>query len=196
MKKKINKFVIPALAAIVIGGGATGAVYASAVKGGTVQQEELNDRQEQDMLAKQAKISEKESIQIALGKVAGTVKEAELDDEDGTVIYEIKVQGKDGSEQEVKVDAQTGKVINVEKEEEDDDDQQEQEMLAKQAKISEKESIQIALGKVAGTVKEVELDDEDGTVIYEVKVQGKDGSEQEVKVDAQTGKVIGTEKED
>ena len=51
---------------------------------------------------------------MALEKVPGTVNEIELEVENGTVVYEIEVLSTDGTEQEVKVDAQTGEVLKVE----------------------------------------------------------------------------------
>ncbi|KAB7705602.1 hypothetical protein F9802_13790 [Bacillus aerolatus] len=200
MNNKIKKFIVPALAAAIIGGGATSAIYVSAAtKDKTVEQGEMNDQQEQAVLAKQAKFSEQESVKISLEKVPGTVKNVELDDEDGTVVYEVEVQAKDGKEQDVKIDAQTGKVIKIEKDDEDEkeeSDQQEQARLMKQAKITKEESMKIALEKVPGTVKSVELDDEDGTVVYEVEVQAKDGKEQDVKIDVQTGKIVKIDNEE
>jgi uncharacterized membrane protein YkoI len=58
------------------------------------------------------------AIKIALDRVpGGTITEAELEEEDGRLIYsfEIKVAGKSG-EDEVHVDAATGEVLKVEHE--------------------------------------------------------------------------------
>jgi len=58
------------------------------------------------------------AIKIALARVpGGTITEAELEEEDGRLIYsfEIKVTGKSGSE-EVHVDARTGAVVKQEHE--------------------------------------------------------------------------------
>ena len=74
---------------------------------------EVNDNQDQVTLAKQAKITEAESKTIALKQVPGTVTDVELEDEDGTVVYGVEVQAKDGSKQDVKVNAQTGKIVKV-----------------------------------------------------------------------------------
>ncbi|MFF2498049.1 PepSY domain-containing protein, partial [Peribacillus sp. NPDC058076] len=136
----------------------------------------------------------------------GTVKDVELEDEDGTVVYGVEVQAKDGSKQDVKIDAQTGKIVKVESDDEEENgneendgeenDKQEQAALAKKAKLTEAESKKIALEKVPGTVKDVELEDEDGTVVYGVEVQAKDGSKQDVKIDAQTGKIVKVESDD
>ncbi|MFB7642911.1 PepSY domain-containing protein, partial [Peribacillus butanolivorans] len=145
--------------------------------------------------------TEAESKKIALEKVPGTVKEVELEDEDGTVVYSVDVQAKEGSKQEVKIDAQTGKVLKVESDDEEENgkeenDDQDQVALAKKAKLTEAESKKIALEKVPGTVKDVELEVEDGTVVYGVEVQAKDGSKQDVKIDAKTGKILKVDMDD
>ncbi len=75
--------------------------------------QEVNDNQDQVTLAKQAKITEAESKTIALKQVPGTVTDVELEDEDGTVVYGVEVQAKDGNKQDVKVNAQTGKIVKV-----------------------------------------------------------------------------------
>jgi uncharacterized membrane protein YkoI len=58
------------------------------------------------------------AIKIALARVpGGTITEAELEEEDGRLIYsfEIKVAGKSGKD-EVHVDARTGEVVKQEHE--------------------------------------------------------------------------------
>ena len=174
--KKMKKVLIPVLAVAVLAGG--GFTIANA--------------QGQAALAKQAKITQDEAINAALEKVPGTVEEVELEDEKGTIVYEIELVSTDGTEHEVEVDAQTGEVLKVEADddENEEEDSQNQAKLAKQAKITEDEAINTALEKVPGTVNEIELEVENGTVVYEIKVLSTDGTEQEVKVDAQTGEVV------
>ena len=180
----MKKVLIPVLAVAVLAGG--GFTIANA--------------QGQAALAKQAKITQDEAINAALEKVPGTVEEVELEDEKGTIVYEIELVSTDGTEHEVEVDAQTGEVLKVEADDDDEEneeeDSQNQAELAKQAKITEDEAINTALEKVPGTVNEVELEDENGTMVYEIEVLSTDGTEQEVKVDAQTGEVIKVEAND
>jgi len=174
--KKMKKVLIPVLAVAVLAGG--GFTIANA--------------QGQAALAKQAKITQDEAINAALEKVPGTAGEVELEDEKGTIVYEIELVSTDGTEHEVEVDAQTGEVLKVEADddENEEEDSQNQDKLAKQAKITEDEAINAALEKVPGTVNEIELEVENGTVVYEIKVLSTDGTEQEVIVDAQTGEVL------
>ena len=180
--KKMKKVLIPVLAVAVLAGG--GFTIANA--------------QNQAELAKQSKITEEAATKTALEKVPGTVNKVELEDEDGTIVYGIEIVSEDGSQQDVKIDAQTGKVVKVEaddkeengKENDEENDGQNQAELAKQAKITEEAATKTALEKVPGTVNKVELEDEDGHVVYDVEINAKDGSKQSVKVDAQTGKII------
>ncbi|MBD7985721.1 PepSY domain-containing protein [Sporosarcina sp. Sa2YVA2] len=201
MRNKKNKILIPAIAAVVLAGG--GYSFANAANTQVKHSSEVaveNDDLSQAELAKQAKITEEAATKIALEKVPGTIDEVELEDEDGTIVYEFEIVSEDGTEQEVKVDANTGKIVKVEADDEDgeeqgqeEDDELSQAELAKQAKITEKAATKIALEKVPGTIDEVELEDEDGTIVYEFEIVSADGTEQEVKVDAKTGKIVKVE---
>ncbi len=53
-----------------------------------------------------------------------------------------------------------------------------------------------ALGAVPGEVKEIELEREGGSTIFEVEVGGKDGKLREVTVDAGNGRILGQEMEE
>ncbi|MBE1443992.1 MULTISPECIES: PepSY domain-containing protein [unclassified Paenibacillus] len=72
----------------------------------------------------------------------------------------------------------------------------EQAELQKQAKITKDQSVTIAKKKVDGKVQEVMLGIEDGTVVYNVFIEDKHSQVMEVKVDANTGKVIAVEQTD
>ncbi|WP_248892828.1 PepSY domain-containing protein [Bacillus methanolicus] len=76
-------------------------------------------------LAKKAKITKEDSIKIALEKVPGTAGDVELENEDGTVVYAVEVKAKDGSKQDVKIDAQSGKVIKIDNERDEQDNKKE-----------------------------------------------------------------------
>ncbi|HZR47121.1 MAG TPA: PepSY domain-containing protein [Candidatus Manganitrophaceae bacterium] len=62
-----------------------------------------------------AKITLQEAIQTALGQAPGAVHEAKLDEEDGSLLYEVSIVREDRSMAEVKVDAQSGRVLKIEK---------------------------------------------------------------------------------
>ena len=73
---------------------------------------------------------------------------------------EFEIVSTDGTQQDVKVDAQTGKIVKVEADDEEDGEEKDEEEnddlsqaeLAKQAKITEEAATKTALEKVPGTV--------------------------------------------
>jgi len=180
----MKKYIISALAVGIIAGG-----------GYTFVNADIQDSESQAELAKQAKITEQEATKIALEKVPGTVDEVELENEDGLIVYEFEIVGEDGSEQDIEVDAKTGEIVKVEADDDENDDVSQAE-LAKQAKITKEEASEKALEQVPGTVTEVELDDENGLVVYDVEINAEDGTQQSVEVDAKTGKIVNVELED
>lgn len=123
-----------AAAVLTIGGGAALAAQdtTTARPGGTEEQEpsytgsirapegqsdsEAAERQreaaEAQKLQSLAKIDQTAAEQAALKAVPGTVKETELESENGFVVYGIEVAGKDGKAYDVKVDAGTGEVLH------------------------------------------------------------------------------------
>ena len=63
--------------------------------------------------------------------------------------------------------------------------------------VSAKEqAIEIALLEVAGEVQDVELEKEDGMMVYEIEILDANGQEVEVEIAADTGAVIEVETED
>lgn len=78
---------------------------------------------------KHAKISKAEAEKTALSQVKdGKIVDTELEEEHGTLIYEVELKTPGSDDRtEVKIDANTGKVLSVEKESDkhDDDDEHE-----------------------------------------------------------------------
>lgn len=72
----------------------------------------------------------------------------------------------------------------------------EAQQLQSLAKIDRNAAEQAALQAVPGTVKDAELGNENGYVVWEVGVAGNDGTLYEVKVDAGNGQVLAQEAED
>ena len=81
-------------------------------------QENKNDAAQQAQLAAQAKVSETEAVAAAQAAYPGsTVTVEELDGENGSVLYELKVQPADGGKAfEAAVDAVTGELLAAESE--------------------------------------------------------------------------------
>ncbi len=74
-------------------------------------------------LADRAGISGDSALAIAGAEFpGGTIVEAEIEEEDGLLVYDIHVRVDGGGEYEVLIDAMTGVVVDVELEGEDDDD--------------------------------------------------------------------------
>lgn len=55
-----------------------------------------------------------QAIEIAKAGVPGLVIKAELDDDDGVQIYEVEIVNADGIEMEVKINAETGEILEAE----------------------------------------------------------------------------------
>src|SRR4051812_34607490 len=63
-----------------------------------------------------AKISFEAALKIALARAPGAAIKAELEVEDGNLMYSFEIVGKDKRITEVEVDAGNGKILNVEDE--------------------------------------------------------------------------------
>lgn len=204
MKKKL---IIPVLAATLIGGAVVGngvftTAFASNNAPTTTQAEDQKDDNNIAELQAKAKLTLDEAQVIALNKVAGTVKESELEDEDGVVVYGFEIQTASGDINDVKVNAINGEIVKVENDTNDDENGTEEtdgeenddniaDLQAK-AKLTSDEAQAIALNEVPGTVNKSELEDEDGVVVYGFEIQTTNGV-QDVKIDAATGKVVKVE---
>ena len=78
--------------------------------------------QNESSLQKLANIDRAAAEQAALKAVPGTVHEAELETSDnGYVVYDIELAGKDGKNHEVKVDAGNGEILHQDLEDEPDE---------------------------------------------------------------------------
>ncbi|MGV9312013.1 PepSY domain-containing protein [Streptomyces sp. NPDC003691] len=153
-----------------------------------------------------AKVSLAEATDAALAKVPGTVESADRDD-DGKGDWEIEIRTAEGTEREVRVDAQDGSV-RIESGDDRDDDRDEQDddrhdgdgddrdgedgrdhdrddaAAAAAAKTTSAQAQAAALKLHPGTVTEVEFDD----ARWQIDIKGKDGKAYEVDVDAATAK--------
>ena len=65
--------------------------------------------------------------------------------------------------------------------------------LASLATVTEAQARDIALGAVPGEVSEIELENENGSVVWSVDVTAANGSAQEVVVDAGNGEILAQE---
>lgn len=81
---------------------------------------EMSDAEEAAALEGLATITPEDATAAALAAVPGTAGAAELEDEDGFVVYEVEVTAADGTVTEVIVDAGDGSVLAQEAEDADD----------------------------------------------------------------------------
>jgi len=80
------------------------------------------EQKEDAALASKAKITKDEAIKAALAAYPGyAVKGAAIENENGYLVYEVKMADKAGNALEVKVDAGNGKVLAAENEAEDNE---------------------------------------------------------------------------
>jgi uncharacterized membrane protein YkoI len=75
-------------------------------------------------------------------------------------------------------------------------DPNEQAKLQQAATLTQQQATDIALKQVSGTVKSVELEDNNGTVVYGVQIVDANGKGSDVKVDAKTGAVLQADNND
>ena len=143
---------------------------------------------------------------------AGQAIEAELDIEDGFLVYGFDFIAPSGVHTKVLVDAGEGKLLVTLKEEEDTDTLQVEEgdgdqtgdhqdgndgpdltaADAAKAEVSLTGAVKTALAAAPGKAVAVKLDSEKGTLIYEVSVLGSSGEASSVAVSATTGKIVTT----
>lgn len=142
--------------------------------------------------AMQSKISLTQAIAIAKQNAKGDLVSAEFDydDDDATSEYEVELVA-NGTSYEVKIDANTGKVLKTKQESLDKKDMAEYSAM-KQAKVSLTSAMQAASQSVNGKVIAAEFELEKGQSIYDIDVV-KGNQKYEVSIDANTGKVLSSQ---
>lgn len=147
-------------------------------------------------------LSNTEIEKLITTQYPGTITELELEKEDNRLIYEVEVKDS-GVEYDLKIDADTGEILKLEKEIKQEKQVKKQEVKKDQkqkvevqkessknnAMIDVNEAIEIALAKFPGTVEEAELDEDDGRYIYEIEIENGN-KEAEFEIDAYSGKII------
>lgn len=196
---KRNIVIATVAAAALIGGGTVAAYAAAGDDGGSATQRQSNVRVADDdrddsaddtgedrsddgtevRSAAAAKVTAADAIAAALKHTPGTAVGADLDD-DGSRAWEVSVVKGDGTEHDVRVSANDGKVLGTHRDD-DDDDAREDLAALKGADVDAREAAVAAAAK--GTVTDLDLDD-DGPAAWSVET-----TKGEWKVDLRTGKV-------
>lgn len=126
------------------------------------------------------------ALSTAAEELGGQSFAVDPSDDDGEELWEVSVAvGQEHVEVYVSLD---GNAVVREGETEglDDDDQRRLDAVS----IAAAEAALTAAQETGGTVEEVELDDENGTVVWDIEVRSTDGASIDVRVDAVTGEVL------
>ncbi|MDQ0763971.1 PepSY domain-containing protein [Streptomyces canus] len=146
-----------------------------------------DDATEDRTAVRGADVTAAEAIAAALKHTPGTAVSADLDD-DGDDAWKVSVVKGDGTEYDVRIAPDSGKVLGAQRDTDDDHDGDDRAELAavKRAKTDAREAALAAAHK--GTVTEVGIDDDNGTVAWSAEtVKGNSHGEWNVALD--TGKV-------
>lgn len=132
-------------------------------------------------------ISPDDAIAIARTVADGTVYEVELDEDDGRLEYDVEIGAYD-----VEIDAHTGEILDIDHDDDDDDDDRKgSDMSGNTDIISPDDAIAIARTAADGPVHDIELDEDDGRLEYEIEI-----GNYEVEIDALTGEILHVEHDD
>jgi len=142
--------------------------------------------------ASQSKVSLEQALTLANKAVKGDIISVDFDQEDRAENshYDIKMIA-NNNEQEVRVNANTGKVTKDETERLDKEDLAEYNTM-KQAKVSLSQAIKNANKTLKGTVLEAEFDMDFGKLVYKIEI-GKGNQVHKVVVDSMTGKITSSQ---
>ncbi|MGW0903511.1 PepSY domain-containing protein [Streptomyces sp. NPDC002853] len=149
--------------------------------------DDRDDAKENSAEAKAAKVTAADAIKAALADKSGTAVSAELDDEDGGLVWDVDVLGKGSTWHSVQVDPGTGKVLGSHTEQDEDGDANRVATALKGASVNAEDAAKAAAAK--GTVTSVDLDDDGTAKAWEAETASGKGAESDWKVDLQSGKV-------
>ncbi|WP_369212622.1 PepSY domain-containing protein [Streptomyces flavofungini] len=152
--------------------------------------DDRDDAAENTAEAKAAKVTAADAIKAALARTSGTAVSAELDDEDGGLVWDVDVL-KGSTWHTVEVDPGTGKVLGswTDKDDDGDDaaDAARVNSALKGASTSAADAARAAADK--GTVTSVDLDDDGKAGAWDVETTGPRGAEADWHVGLTNGKV-------
>ncbi len=125
------------------------------------------------------------AIETAEAENGGEAHHLDWDDDQH---WEIDVIG--DREWEYQVSADGSSIETTDEDDADSDDQRELE----QAEVSLLEALEIALEDTPGTIDDAELDEDDGTLHWEVGIRAEGSSDStDIRIDAQSGDITGTD---
>ena len=189
--KNLSTLTKSALIALTIAG-----VGATAIAAPAINNTNTATSSSEALSALQSKISLTQAIDIAKQNAKGDLVSAAFDYDDeknkgaAKSKYEVEFVA-NGTSYEVKLDANTGKVLKTEEETLDKKDMAEYSAM-KQAKVTLTSAMQKAAQSVNGKVIGIEFELEKGQALYDVEVV-KDNQIYDVSIDANTGKVLSSQ---
>ncbi|MFD1851768.1 PepSY domain-containing protein [Oceanobacillus bengalensis] len=145
-----------------------------------------------DAAQEEPKMNVDQIEQMVKDQYDGKITELELEKGLNKQVYEVEVKA-NGIEYDLYLDANSGEVLKERQKEDDDIDDEELNTSDSKDNVIEIEKVkEIALAEFAGTVKEINLDEDDNRLIYEVEI--RDGNkEAEFDIDAITGEILKVE---
>lgn len=138
----------------------------------------------------ETKVSMETCMSAALAQVEGEVKALKLEIEAGKPLYEFEIEAENGGSWEIECDAMTGEVVEKSRAASRNDPE-----FRAAAKLVDREARTKALEKFPGKVTASETQVTNGRAIFEIEIDGADGKEYEVEVDAATGEIVSSENE-
>jgi uncharacterized membrane protein YkoI len=140
----------------------------------------LDDRGDDSVkVATSAEVSAADAIGVALRHTAGTAVSAELDDEDGAVVWSVDVLPASGTTwHSIRIDPATGKVLDSRTEYEDDT--AEVRAALRGTSTSATEAAEAAAAK--GAVTSVDLEDDGGSYAWDLETRSPDGMERDWRI--------------
>ncbi|SDU92931.1 Peptidase propeptide and YPEB domain-containing protein [Microlunatus sagamiharensis] len=133
------------------------------------------------------------AVATAQDQLSGTtVVSVEQDDESGQTVWQVGVVTRDGDEQDVDVSADGSEVVRTERvDRQDEADRRENRALVDDAEVDVTDAVEALPGSVdGGTVDQLELDRDRGSVVWEADVLDTDRREHEIRIDARSGDVL------
>ncbi|MFG3169687.1 PepSY domain-containing protein [Streptomyces sp. NPDC048200] len=137
-------------------------------------------------------VTAQDAIARALEHTPGTAVGAELDDENGAVVWEVEVVGRDGTWHDVRVSPAAGTVLGSRTEHEDDAARVRAALDG--TSVSAAEAARAAAAK--GRVTEIDLDVDRGTPAWKVETLTSHGVEQEWRVGLDTARITADHRSD
>lgn len=155
-------------------------IWSDAVSGEIL---DMNRTENEEVQGKRITKDKAENIAAKHGKV----KSAEFNEENKVYLVRVSTEGKTYS---LEINGTNGEIKSKKEVESGDEDEPAQ----PNTKITKEEARRIALNEVKGTVTDIELDDEDGVIVYEVEIETKT-KEAQVIINAFSGEVNSVTKE-